>query len=72
MRILATIASSARVWLNVKVTHLRLVFPRPHMAFDAKFDREWGKDARPNTLVFIGKKDPDRPALTEAFKACPV
>ena len=41
-----------------------------HLLFDAKFDREWAKDEpRQNTLVFIGK-NLDRPALTEAFKAC--
>jgi len=39
------------------------------MLFDAKFDREWGKDPRTNTLVFIGK-NLDRTALTEAFKSC--
>ena len=55
--------------LSVKGSQKRLVFQGVHMLFDAKFDREWGKDARTNTLVFIGK-NLDRPALTEAFKAC--
>ena len=55
--------------LAVKGSNKRLVFQGVHMLFDAKFDREWGKDARTNTLVFIGK-NLDRPALTEAFKAC--
>ncbi|MCX6955712.1 MAG: GTP-binding protein [Verrucomicrobia bacterium] len=55
--------------LSVKGTNKRLVFQGVHMLFDAKFDREWGKDPRTNTLVFIGK-NLDRPALTEAFKAC--
>jgi G3E family GTPase len=55
--------------LAVKGTNKRLVFQGVHMLFDAKFDREWGTDPRTNTLVFIGK-NLDRPALTEAFKAC--
>jgi G3E family GTPase len=55
--------------LCVKGTNKRLVFQGVHMLFDAKFDREWGADARQNTLVFIGK-NLDRTALTEAFKAC--
>ncbi len=56
--------------LAVKGSNKRLVFQGVHMLFDAKFDREWAKDeARTNTLVFIGK-NLDRPALTEAFKAC--
>ena len=55
--------------LSVKGSNKRLVFQGVHMLFDAKFDREWGQDPRTNTLVFIGKKL-DRPALTEAFKAC--
>ena len=55
--------------LAVKGTTKRLVFQGVHMLFDAKFDREWGNDPRTNTLVFIGK-NLDRPALTEAFKAC--
>jgi len=55
--------------LAVKGSNKRLVFQGVHMLFDAKFDREWNGDARQNTLVFIGK-NLDRPALTEAFKAC--
>jgi G3E family GTPase len=55
--------------LAVKGTNKRLVFQGVHMLFDAKFDREWGASPRTNTLVFIGK-NLDRPALTEAFKAC--
>ncbi|MBI3885194.1 MAG: GTP-binding protein [Opitutae bacterium] len=55
--------------LCVKGTNKRLVFQGVHMLFDAKFDREWGTDARTNTLVFIGK-NLDRAALTESFKAC--
>jgi len=55
--------------LSVKGTNKRLVFQGVHMLFDAKFDREWGDDARTNTLVFIGRKL-DRAALTAAFKAC--
>ncbi len=55
--------------LAVKGAANRLVFQGVHMLFDAKFDRPWGKDARENTLVFIGK-NLDRKALTEAFKAC--
>ena len=55
--------------LAVKGSNKRLVFQGVHMLFDAKFDREWGNDARQNTLVFIGK-NLDRTALTEAFKAC--
>jgi G3E family GTPase len=56
--------------LAVKGSNKRLVFQGVHMLFDAKFDREWGKDEpRQNTLVFIGK-NLERLALTEAFKAC--
>jgi G3E family GTPase len=55
--------------LSVKGTNKRLVFQGVHMLFDAKFDREWGRDPRTNTLVFIGRKL-DRAALNEAFKAC--
>jgi G3E family GTPase len=55
--------------LSVKGSNKRLVFQGVHMLFDAKFDREWGAAPRTNTLVFIGK-NLDRPALTEAFKAC--
>jgi G3E family GTPase len=55
--------------LAVKGSNKRLVFQGVHMLFDAKFDREWGKDPRQNTLVFIGK-NLDRAALNEAFKAC--
>jgi G3E family GTPase len=56
--------------LAVKGTNKRLVFQGVHMLFDAKFDREWkAGETRANTLVFIGK-NLDRPALTEAFKAC--
>lgn len=55
--------------LAVKGSNKRLVFQGVHMLFDAKFDREWGSAPRTNTLVFIGK-NLERPALTEAFKAC--
>jgi G3E family GTPase len=55
--------------LAVKGSNKRLVFQGVHMLFDAKFDREWDKDPRQNTLVFIGK-NLDRAELTEAFKAC--
>jgi G3E family GTPase len=55
--------------LCVKGTNKRLVFQGVHMLFDAKFDREWGRDPRTNTLVFIGK-NLDRAALTAGFKAC--
>ena len=55
--------------LSVKGSNKRLVFQGVHMLFDAKFDREWGKDARANTLVFIGK-NLDRAALNEGFKLC--
>jgi G3E family GTPase len=55
--------------LSVKGSNKRLVFQGVHMLFDAKFDREWGQDARTNTLVFIGK-NLDRAALNEGFKLC--
>ena len=55
--------------LAVKGSPNRLVFQGVHMLFDAKFDRPWGKDARTNTLVFIGK-NLDRTALNAAFQAC--
>ncbi|WP_081722101.1 CobW family GTP-binding protein [Geminisphaera colitermitum] len=55
--------------LNVKGSDNRLVFQGVHMLFDAKFDRPWGKDARTNTLVFIGK-DLNREALTLGFRSC--
>ena len=55
--------------LSVKGAAKRLVFQGIHMLFDAKFDREWGSEARVNTLVFIGK-NLDRTALNTAFRAC--
>lgn len=55
--------------LAVKGADKRMVFQGVHMLFDATFDRPWGKDARTNTLVFIGK-NLDRAALTDGFKAC--
>ncbi len=55
--------------LAVKGSPKRLVFQGVHMLFDAKFDQEWGKQPRQNTLVFIGK-NLDRAALTEEFKRC--
>ncbi len=55
--------------LSVKGAAKRLVFQGIHMLFDARFDRDWGSEARVNTLVFIGK-NLDRSALTDAFKAC--
>ena len=55
--------------LCVKGSNKRLVFQGIHMLFDAKFDREWGSDARVNTLVFIGK-NLNRAELTGAFKGC--
>jgi G3E family GTPase len=55
--------------LNVRGSSKRLVFQGIHMLFDAKFDREWGAEARNNTLVFIGR-NLDRAALTGAFKGC--
>jgi len=55
--------------LSIKGSNKRLVFQGVHMLFDAKFDREWGNDARQNTLVFIGR-NLDRAALTEAAKSC--
>jgi G3E family GTPase len=55
--------------LCVKGTNKRLVFQGVHMLFDAKFDRDWGSDARTNTLVFIGK-NLDRAVLTDGFKKC--
>ncbi len=55
--------------LNVKGSENRLVFQGVHMLFDAKFDRPWGKDARVNTLVFIGK-NLDRDSLTLGFRSC--
>jgi hypothetical protein len=55
--------------LSVRGAAKRLVFQGIHMLFDAKFDREWGAEARVNTLVFIGK-NLDRAALKAAFKSC--
>jgi len=55
--------------LSVKGAAKRLVFQGIHMLFDAKFDREWGSEARINTLVFIGK-NLDRAALNEGFNGC--
>ena len=43
--------------LSVKGSTKRLVFQGIHMLFDAKFDREWGAEARVNTIVFYaGRK----------------
>jgi G3E family GTPase len=37
--------------------------------FDGKFDRPWGREARANTLIFIGR-NLDREALNAGFRAC--
>ncbi|WP_404423582.1 CobW family GTP-binding protein [Nibricoccus sp. IMCC34717] len=55
--------------LSVKGSGRRLVFQGVHMLFDARFDRDWARDKRLNTLVFIGK-NLDRAALTEGFRSC--
>ena len=47
----------------------RYVFQGVHMMFDGNADRPWGKEARTNKLVFIGRKL-DRQALNDGFKAC--
>jgi G3E family GTPase len=55
--------------LAVKGSPNRLVFQGVHMLFDGKFDRPWGRDARSNTLVFIGR-NLDRATLNAGFRAC--
>jgi G3E family GTPase len=39
------------------------------MMFDGRPDRPWGKEARHNALVFIGR-NLDRAGLNEGFRAC--
>jgi G3E family GTPase len=55
--------------LSIKGEPSRYVFQGVHMMFDGQPDRPWGKEARTNKLVFIGRKL-DRRALNDGFKAC--
>ncbi|CAN5380011.1 GTP-binding protein [soil metagenome] len=55
--------------LNLKGDPNRFVFQGVHMTFDGRSDRPWGKDARGNKLVFIGR-NLDRAALNDGLKAC--
>jgi len=45
------------------------VFQGVHMLFDGRPDREWGKEPRHNSFIFIGR-NLDRAGLTEGFMRC--
>ncbi|MBM3725913.1 MAG: GTP-binding protein [Acidobacteria bacterium] len=47
----------------------RFVFQGVHMLFDGRPDREWGKEPRHNSFIFIGR-NLDRAELTEGFMKC--
>jgi G3E family GTPase len=55
--------------LSIKGNADRFVFQGVHMLFDGRFDRPWGKTARSNKLIFIGR-NLNREALTNGFKNC--
>lgn len=55
--------------LSIQNYRERFVFQGVHMLFEGKFDRAWGKEARRNNLVFIGR-NLNRDFLNMGFKAC--
>jgi len=55
--------------LNIAGQEQRFVFQGVHMLFDGRPDRPWGRDARVNDLVFIGRQL-DRGALEKGFRRC--
>jgi G3E family GTPase len=55
--------------LSIKGNADRFVFQGVHMLFDGRFDRPWGKTARSNKLIFIGR-NLNREALSNGFKSC--
>jgi G3E family GTPase len=55
--------------LAIKGDANRYVFQGVHMLFDGQPDRPWGKAARTNKLIFIGR-NLDREKLTEGFRSC--
>ncbi|MFN3323267.1 MAG: CobW family GTP-binding protein [Bryobacteraceae bacterium] len=55
--------------LSIKGDDRRFVFQGVHMLFDGRPDREWGKEVRHNSLIFIGR-NLNREELTEGFKRC--
>jgi hypothetical protein len=55
--------------LSIQGQKERFVFQGVHMLFDGRPDKPWGKEARQNRLIFIGRKL-DREALVESFRQC--
>ena len=55
--------------LSIKGEAERFVFQGVHMLFTGTPDRPWGREARHNTLVFIGR-NLDRAELHGGFRAC--
>ncbi|MBE3558178.1 MAG: GTP-binding protein [Ktedonobacteraceae bacterium] len=55
--------------LSIKDHPNRFVFQGVHMLFEGRPDRPWGKTARRNSLIFIGR-NLDRMQLHEGFTAC--
>jgi hypothetical protein len=55
--------------LSIKGEAERFVFQGVHMLFTGTPDRPWGREARHNTMVFIGR-NLDRAALQRGFRAC--
>jgi G3E family GTPase len=55
--------------LSIAGDDRRFVFQGVHMLFDGRPDRPWGKEARHNALIFIGR-NLNRVELNEEFKKC--
>jgi G3E family GTPase len=55
--------------LSLKGEAERFIFQGVHMLFDGRPDKPWGKDARRNQLIFIGRHL-DREALNKGFEKC--
>jgi G3E family GTPase len=55
--------------LSIKGEAERFVFQGVHMLFTGTPERPWGREARHNTMVFIGR-NLDRAALHRGFRAC--
>ncbi|OWK43562.1 CobW family GTP-binding protein [Fimbriiglobus ruber] len=55
--------------LSLRGDPKRHVFQGVHMQLESEPSRPWGKEARVNKLVFIGR-NLDRAALTEGFQKC--
>jgi G3E family GTPase len=55
--------------LSIKGNTRRFIFQGVHMLFDGRPDREWGSEARHNSLIFIGR-NLNREQLNKGFRQC--